>query len=106
MPESLLHTTRLRLADLATLIFGTEEWQKNFYSTSSWRSLIDQDKRVERVYKTADQEQITEFFVTRLKLEFAEVAQPGFLHNSRDAPLAFAAAKSNTNNSDKSARTP
>ena len=42
---------------------------------------------VERVYKTADQEQITEFFVTRLEDEFAEVAQPGFLHNSRGSLL-------------------
>jgi three-Cys-motif partner protein len=70
-----------------TRIFGTEEWQKKFYSTSSWRSLIDEDKRVERVYKTADQEQITEFFVTQLKEEFAEVAKPGFLHNSRGSLL-------------------
>jgi len=74
-------------ADRLTHIFGTEEWQKKFYSTHSWRSLIDQDKKLERVYKTADQEQITEFFVTRLRDEFAEVAQPGFLHNSRGSLL-------------------
>jgi hypothetical protein len=29
------------------------------------------DERVERVYKTAEQEQITEFFVARLRGEFA-----------------------------------
>lgn len=74
-------------AERLTRIFGTEEWQKKFYSTSCWRSLIDQDKKVERVYKTADQEQITEFFVTRLKDEFAEVGRPGFLHNSRGSLL-------------------
>ena len=70
-----------------TRIFGTEEWQKRFYSTSSWRPLIDEDKKIERVYKTADQEKSTEFFVMRLKEEFAEVAQPGFLHNSRGSLL-------------------
>jgi three-Cys-motif partner protein len=70
-----------------TRIFGTEEWQKKFYSTSSWQSLIDEDKKIQRVYKTADQEQITECFVKRLKDEFAEVAQPGFLHNSRGSLL-------------------
>jgi len=74
-------------AERLTLIFGTDEWQKKFYSTSSWRSLIDPDKKVERVYKTADQEQITEFLVTRLKREFAEVARPGFLQNSRGSLL-------------------
>jgi len=46
-------------------------------------------KKVERAYKTADQEQITEFVVTRLKEEFAEVAKPGFLHNSMPPALAL-----------------
>ena len=70
-------------ADRLTRIFGTDEWAKSFYSTKSWQSLIDPDRRVERVYKTADQEQITEFFVKRLKGKFAAVAKPGFLYNSK-----------------------
>jgi three-Cys-motif partner protein len=70
-------------ADRLTRIFGTDEWKKDFYSTSSWQSLIDPEKRVERVYKTADQEKITEFFMRRLKGKFASVAKPGFLYNSK-----------------------
>ena len=70
-------------ADRLTSIFGTDEWEKDFYSTSSWQSLIDPEKRVERTYKTADQERITEFFIKRLKEKFAAVAKPGFLYNSR-----------------------
>lgn len=70
-------------ADRLTRIFGTGEWMKDFYSTSSWRSLIDPEKRMERVYKTADQEKITEFFMRRLKGKFAAVAKPGFLYNSK-----------------------
>jgi len=69
-------------AERLTRIFGTEEWKKEFYSTSSWQSLIS-DKRVERVYKTADQARITEFFVKRLKQKFAAVAEPGFLYTSK-----------------------
>jgi three-Cys-motif partner protein len=70
-------------ADRLTQIFGTDEWMKDFYSTSSWRSLIDLEKRVERVYKTADQEKITDFFMKRLTGKFAAVAKPGFLYNSK-----------------------
>jgi three-Cys-motif partner protein len=70
-------------ADRLTRIFGTDDWKKDFYSTSSWQSLIDPEKRVERVYKTADQEKITEFFMKRLKGKFAAVAKPGFLYNSK-----------------------
>jgi three-Cys-motif partner protein len=70
-------------ADRLTRIFGTDEWMKDFYSTNSWQSLIDPEKRVERVYKTADQEKITEFFMRRLKGKFAAVAKPGFLYNSK-----------------------
>lgn len=70
-------------ADRLTRIFGTDEWKKDFYSTSSWQSLIDPEKRVERTYKTADQERITEFFMKRLKEKFAAVAKPGFLYNSK-----------------------
>jgi len=59
---------------------------KEFYSTSSWKSLIT-DEPVKRVYRTADHAQITEFFVKRLKEKFAAVANPGFLYNSRGSLL-------------------
>jgi three-Cys-motif partner protein len=70
-------------ADRLTRIFGTDEWEKDFYSTSSWQSLIDPEERVERTYKTADQERITKFFIKRLIGKFAAVAKPGFLYNSK-----------------------
>lgn len=69
-----------------TRIFGTNEWEK-FYSTSSWKSLIDPDNRVQRVHRTADQKQITTFFRKRLQDKFAAVAEPGFLFNSRGSLL-------------------
>jgi hypothetical protein len=53
----------------------------------SWKSLIDTDEGVERVDRTADQEQITKFFVKRLQKIFAAVAAPGFLYNSRGSLL-------------------
>jgi three-Cys-motif partner protein len=73
-------------AERLTCIFGTAEWEKEFYATSSWKSLIT-DEPVKRVYRTADQEQITKFFVERLKGKFAAVANPGFLYNSRGSLL-------------------
>ena len=69
-----------------TRLFGTAEWAKEFYSTSSWKSLIT-DEPIERVYRTADQEQITKFFMERLKAKFVAVADPGFLFNSRGSLL-------------------
>jgi hypothetical protein len=81
------------LSDRLTRIFGTVEWEKEFYSTTSWKSPIDPDKGVERVHKTVDQNGITEFFVKRLKQTFAAVAEPGFLFNSKGVlfVLLFAA---------------
>jgi three-Cys-motif partner protein len=73
-------------AQRLTRIFGNAEWEKEFYSTSSWKSLIT-DEPVKRVYRTADQEQITKFFVTRLQKKFAAVANPGFLFNSKGSLL-------------------
>ena len=69
-----------------TRIFGTEEWKRKFYSTTSWKSLIETEP-VKRVYRTADQEEITKFFVERLREKFVAVASPGFLFNSKGALL-------------------
>lgn len=79
-------------AELLTRILGTEEWKTEFYSTTSWKSLIT-DEPVKRVYRTADQEKITKFFVKRLQGKFVAVADPGFLYNSRSLlfVLLFAA---------------
>jgi three-Cys-motif partner protein len=70
-------------SDRLTRIFGTEEWETAFYSSSFWQSILDPNEEVEQVRKTADKTQITEFFVERLKNIFAAVAKPGFLYNSK-----------------------
>ena len=70
-------------ADRLTRIFGTTGWEDRFYKSSFWQSILDPEKQVERVHKTADGSQITEFFVERLRSIFAAVAEPGLLYNSR-----------------------
>jgi three-Cys-motif partner protein len=70
-------------SDRLTRIFGTDEWEKAFYSSSFWQSILDPSQEVEQVRKTADRTQITEFFIERLRNEFVEVANPGFLYNSK-----------------------
>jgi len=70
-------------SDRLTRIFGTDEWEKAFYSSTFWQSILDPSQDVEQVRKTADKTQITEFFVDRLKTIFAAVAKPGYLYNSR-----------------------
>ncbi len=70
-------------ADRLTQIFGTDKWEKEFYSSSFWRSILEPGKEVERIHKIADRTQITTFFIERLRSVFAEVAEPGFLYNSK-----------------------
>lgn len=70
-------------SDRLTRIFGTDEWEKAFYSSSFWQSILDPSQEVEQVHKTADKTQITDFFVERLRSEFVAVASPGFLYNSK-----------------------
>ena len=70
-------------SDRLTRIFGTDEWEKAFYSSTFWQSILDPSQDAEQVRKTADKTQITEFFVDRLKTIFAAVAKPGYLYNSR-----------------------
>jgi three-Cys-motif partner protein len=91
-------------AEKLTSIFGTDQWKKDFYSTSSWKSLIDSDKRVERIYKTADQEKITEFFLERLRGIFAAVANPGYLYNSRGLLFVLMFAAGNDKGADAGVR--
>jgi three-Cys-motif partner protein len=87
-----------------TSIFGTNQWKEDFYSTSSWKSLIDSEKRVERIYKTADQEKIMEFFLQRLREKFAAVAKPGYLYNSRGVLFVLMFAAGNDRGADAGVR--
>ena len=81
-------------ADRLTAVFGTGDWEKRFYSTTAFRSLLD-SKRVESVHKSADHRAITDFFVERLGEEFVAVSNPFPMHNSNGSLLFllfFAAA--------------
>ena len=49
-------------ADRLTAVFGTPDWEKTFYSTTAFRSLLDSTERVELVHKSAGYRDITDFF--------------------------------------------
>ena len=81
-------------SEKVTRIFGTTAWEDEFYSSISMTSLLDSEEEIEFVQKTANQIEIVNFFVNRLKTAFSEVAEPGLLHNSKGLlfVLFFAAA--------------
>lgn len=81
-------------ADRITAVFGTSEWESEFYSTTIYRSLLD-SRKVESVRKSADHRVVTDFFVKRLRREFVGVSDPFPMHNSNGSLLFilfFAAA--------------
>jgi hypothetical protein len=59
---------------------------------------------VERTFKTADQQKITEFFLKRLKEKFAAVAEPGFLYNSKGLLFVLMFAAGNEKGADAGVR--
>lgn len=81
-------------ADRLTRFFGTDQWEKEFYGSVTYTSILEAEGNVEVIYKTADKFKITHFFLDRLKGIFAEVAEPGYLYNSKGLlfVLLFAAA--------------
>jgi three-Cys-motif partner protein len=82
-------------ADRLTSVFGTKDWETEFYSTTAIRSLLDETQTVESVHKSADHRVITDFYVRRLKKEFVAVSEPFPMHNSNGSLmfiLFFAAA--------------
>lgn len=74
-------------AERLTAVFGTDTWEQAFYSTTAFRSLLDDSQRIERVRKSADYRVITDFFVDRLRTEFVAVSEPLPLHNSTGSLL-------------------
>ena len=68
-------------------VFGTPDWEKAFYSTTAFQSLLDSTHRVELVHKSVDYREITDFFVARLRTEFKAVSKPLPLHNSNGSLL-------------------
>jgi three-Cys-motif partner protein len=82
-------------SDRLTRIFGTGEWEKEFYSSYSLQSILDPNEEFEQVCKIANEKQITEFFVKQLKSIFVSVANPGFLYNSKGLLFVFLFAAGN-----------
>ncbi len=78
-----------------TRVFGTAEWENQFYSSSSTPSLLFPDQQVESVYKKAGRDSVIRFFAQRLKTVFPEVPQPGPLFNSRSLLFVFFFAANN-----------
>jgi three-Cys-motif partner protein len=70
-------------ANRLTKVFGTEDWEQEFYSSTEYQSLLDPTQSIERVYKTADRHKISRFFVSRLDDEFEAVSEPLALHSSK-----------------------
>src|SRR5271157_4364121 len=70
-------------SDRLTRVFGTDKWEEEFYGSVSYHSVLEPGEEVKVVYKDADKFKITQFFVSRLKAIFAEVAEPGYLYNSK-----------------------
>ncbi len=66
-----------------TRIFGTGNWEKEFYSLTHATSILDPNQEIESIHKTADRTRIVNYFVERLRTVFVEVAEPGLLFNSK-----------------------
>jgi three-Cys-motif partner protein len=84
-------------AENLTRIFGSDEWQKEFYRTEIVDTLFGDQYTVEA--KDADFKKISKYFVCRLKNVFPHVSEnPHPLRNSRNVPLfllCFAAGNPN-----------
>jgi len=74
-------------ANRLTKIFGTDTWEKVFYSEKIETTLFG-DKTT--YHREANWNQIGKYFVDRLKTIFIEVAEnPLILRNSKNSPLYF-----------------
>src|SRR6185437_7400716 len=63
-------------ASRLTAVFGSTDWEKEFYSSTIYTSLLDPAQGIELTYKTADERRISKFFVRQLQGEFEAVAPP------------------------------
>ncbi len=70
-----------------TEIFGTPDWEKNFYAINKNQPRLFEPGQFEVIAKVADVQKISDFLVGRLKQEFVAVAKPLILYNSRRSPL-------------------
>lgn len=74
-------------ASRLTKLFGTPDWEREFYSRVEYENLLDPSKMIEQIYKIADHSKVSEFFIGRLRKEFRAVGDPLALHNSKGALL-------------------
>jgi three-Cys-motif partner protein len=78
-----------------TKVFGTRDWENEFYSSTEWESLLDPKRPIKVISKRADPYTISDFLMKQLQKEFVKVSQPLPLHNSTGSLLFllyFAAA--------------
>lgn len=74
-------------ADRLTQIFGSADWENEFYTSNKDQFPLFEDERFEMIVKVADAQKISDFFTHRLANEFTAVAKPLILYNSRRSPL-------------------
>ncbi len=74
-------------ADRLTQIFGTADWENEFYTSNKDQFRLFEGERFEMIVKVADAQKISDFFARRLKNEFIAVAKPLIFYNSRHSPL-------------------
>lgn len=74
-------------ADRLTQIFGTPDWEKEFYITHQDQSWLAGFENAELIEKVTDTKKIAQFLMRRLKQEFVDAAEPLVLNNSRNSPL-------------------
>ncbi len=71
-------------AQALTRLFGTSEWQAEFYPQQKVLTLFGEE---DRQAKDADFGKVSRFFVERLESIFAKAAKPLPLYNSKNVPL-------------------
>lgn len=75
----------LAWANRLTEIFGTSDWQNEFYTNQT--GVLPGFEGLERIDKIADTKKISRFFLQQLKKAFVDAAEPHILYNSRNSPL-------------------
>jgi three-Cys-motif partner protein len=70
-----------------TEIFGTPEWETEFYTDNPHQIRLEGFESVEMIAKVADTPKISAFLMKRLRAEFVAAAEPLILYNSRNSPL-------------------
>jgi three-Cys-motif partner protein len=81
------HKPPIAWAKRLTELFGTPEWEREFYTDNPHQIRLEGFESVEIIEKVADTQKISAFLMKRLRTEFVAAAEPLILHNSRNSPL-------------------